>query len=318
MFRHRALPATLPRARVGFRLQPAPAAALADQPYYPDLSRVVCHSCSGPMRTGSPPSHQEHGSRNPGELAEIGAWNAELRCALSTARRPLFEVTVPARLYMWRFKRQNKSKRAMDDRLPATLSAQQPFHSNRVLGFIVFPGARHAMEKKKMLDGGCSVSPGLKFHSAVRQRIGFRIPRGTDPQRRGMQRRRQTVLTGPYEGVFCNNPRRGIFCADQPGPACEELQKQDARSSRFENSLPSSVQRVRTIQQRGAPQRVGPCRPQCLSMNSAGAGETALASGEQTASTTQNRISGNCIWMWVEIRQKTRACRCTDSGAQGK
>ena len=61
MSRQRGLPATLPRARVGFRLQPAPAAALADKPQYLDSSRVVCHSHSGPVRTGSPPSHQDHG-----------------------------------------------------------------------------------------------------------------------------------------------------------------------------------------------------------------------------------------------------------------
>ena len=38
------LQATLPRARIDFRLQPAPTTALADQPHYPDSSRVVCHS----------------------------------------------------------------------------------------------------------------------------------------------------------------------------------------------------------------------------------------------------------------------------------
>ena len=50
--RHGSLPSTLSRARAGVRLQPAPAAAPKGQPYYPDSSRLVLHSCSGSMRIG--------------------------------------------------------------------------------------------------------------------------------------------------------------------------------------------------------------------------------------------------------------------------
>ena len=146
MYRHRGLPATLPRARVGFRLQPAPA-ALPDEPHYPDSSRVVCHSRSGSMRAGSPPSHQDRGDRSPSVLALIGASSAVLRCTSSFARRPLFGVTVPAGLYPWRLKGQNKCASALDGLLPASLRRQQPFHSNPILGCIVSPGAQHAMEK---------------------------------------------------------------------------------------------------------------------------------------------------------------------------
>ena len=75
------------------------------------------------------------------------------------------------------------------------------------------------MEKKKALDGRCSVSLGRKFHFAVRQRTGSRISRGTHPPRRENQGRRQTVPTAisvtgdcfraqPIRGVFHCEPRR--------------------------------------------------------------------------------------------------------------
>ena len=73
------LPAPLSRARV-VRLQPAPAAAPADQPYHPDSSRLVCHSRSGPLRAGTPPSHHDRGDKRPSVLALIGAWDARLAC----------------------------------------------------------------------------------------------------------------------------------------------------------------------------------------------------------------------------------------------
>ena len=90
MHRHRSRPATLPRARAWFRLQSAPAATLADQPHCPDSSRVVCHSRSGPVRTGSPPSRQDRRSR----VNE--AWNAALRCAPGAARNLLSEAIIVA------------------------------------------------------------------------------------------------------------------------------------------------------------------------------------------------------------------------------
>ena len=62
MHRHRSLRAPLSRARVGVRLQPAPAAAPPDQPYYPDSSRLVCRSRSGPMLVGTPRSHHDRGA----------------------------------------------------------------------------------------------------------------------------------------------------------------------------------------------------------------------------------------------------------------
>ena len=58
-------------------LQSTPAAAPADQPQYPDSSRVVCHLRSGSMRTAS---HQDHWAGSPGVLAVNGTWNAALRC----------------------------------------------------------------------------------------------------------------------------------------------------------------------------------------------------------------------------------------------
>ena len=70
----------------------------------------------------------------------------------------------------------------------------------------------------------------------------------------------------------------------------------------------SSVQ-----QQRSAPRRDGPCRPQRSSTNSAVSQIQCLGLGawaEQTApaltvSTTQIRISGNCVWTWTETGATT-------------
>ena len=109
-----------------------------------------------------------------------------LRGAIQTTDRGVGVPSVLALIGAWdavrgmrRFRGQNKCAHAMNDQLPANLSAQQPFHSNLTLSYIVSPGARHAMEKKKVLDGRCSVSLGRKFHSAVRRRTGSRISRGT-------------------------------------------------------------------------------------------------------------------------------------------
>ena len=110
--RHRSLPGTLPRARADLRLQSTPAAAPTDQPHYPDSSRMVCHSRSGSMRTGTPSSHQDHCAGNPGVLAENGTWNASLRFA-----RALTEVCYSLKqsfsldLGAWRLKQRKKSVR---------------------------------------------------------------------------------------------------------------------------------------------------------------------------------------------------------------
>ena len=65
------------RARIGVRLQPAPAAAPPDQPYHSDSS-LVCRSRSGPLRAGTPPSHHDRGVGISSSLALIGAWDAVL------------------------------------------------------------------------------------------------------------------------------------------------------------------------------------------------------------------------------------------------
>ena len=69
---------TLSRARVGVRLQAAPAAAPPDQQYFPDSRRLVCRSRSGSLRAGTPPSHHDHGLGIPSVLALIGEWEALL------------------------------------------------------------------------------------------------------------------------------------------------------------------------------------------------------------------------------------------------
>ena len=100
---------------------------------------------------------------------------------------------------------------------------------------------------------------------------------------------------------------KGICWAEQIGFVCEELQKQNARSTRFENSRPViGAARANISVQRSAPRRTGPCRRQCLLTNSAGsqikclglgawAEQTALAPRAQTVSTTQIRTTGKCV-----------------------
>ena len=88
------------RTRADFCLQSTPAAAPADQPHYFDSTRVVCHSRSGLMRTGTPSSHHDHCVGNPCVLALNGTYNAALRCA-PERNLLLSEATVLTRLFAW-------------------------------------------------------------------------------------------------------------------------------------------------------------------------------------------------------------------------
>ena len=137
---------------------------------------------------------------------------------------------------------------------------------------------------------------------------------------------------------------RRISCADQTGFACEERAILPIR----ENSLPIlGAGRPNISLHRSAPRRVGPCWPHCFSTNSAGsqnqclglrawAEETSLAEGSQTVSTTQIRITGNCVGKRTQNCRKaahqpsaslcfsclcaivTSACEYVDNGAPGK
>ena len=250
MHRHRSLPATLPRARVDFRLQPTPAAAPTDQLHHPVPSRLVCHPGSRPMRTGSPPGHNHRGRRNPGVLALNGAWNATLRCAAGAARSLLSEAIILTRLHAWQLKQQNKSERAISDRLPAVLDDQQPFHSSLSLGYIESRGPNHAVEKKDVLDGRCIVPLGSQSHSAVRQRTGSGF-RQTVPT--------EILVTGEY--LRAQPVRRGLSQPAKPAgePSVQIRLALPARNCRNRVRDPpdsrtrcfSSVQRVRTAQSRG-------------------------------------------------------------------
>ena len=195
MYRRRSLPAPLSRAQIGVRLQPAPAAAPSDQPYHPDLGRLVCRSRSGPLRAGTPPSHHDGGDGIPSVLALMRAWDA-----------------TPG---LRRFRGQNKGAcEVVIGSLAVSLGSQQPFPSCPIFGRVEIPGPNHAMEKKEGFDGRCILPLGPQSRSAVRQRRGFRLYPGTHPARG-----RQNVHN-PYEGVFHNLPSlRGI------GFACEEFRR---------------------------------------------------------------------------------------------
>ena len=64
-----------------------------------------------------------------------------------------------------------------------------------------------AMERKELLDGRCIVSPGPQSHSAIRKRTRFRISRGTDPPRRGIQEDRPFLPRFLlHEIIFAHSP----------------------------------------------------------------------------------------------------------------
>ena len=163
MHRHWNLPAPPSRARLGVRLQPAPVAAPPDQPYHPDSRRLVCRSRSGSLRAGTPPSHHDRGDGIPSVLALIGARDA-----------------MPG---LWRFRGHNKGACAVViGTLAVSLGSLQPLHSSPTFGQEVSPGANHALEKKEVLDGMCTVPLGPQSHSAVRQCTGSRVPETLIPR----------------------------------------------------------------------------------------------------------------------------------------
>ena len=133
-----------------------------------------------------------------------------------------------------------------------------------------------------MLDGRCTVPPGLQSHSAVRQRTRSRISRDSDPPRRGIQRGRQGDLLCRSDWLRL----RGIAETE-----CMILQVREL----------AAFPRCSVCEHL----RAG-CRPQCFSTNSAGsqiqclglgawAEQTAPTPGAQTVSTTQIRTAGNCV-----------------------
>ena len=126
-----------------------------------------------PAASRDPPSHHDRGDGIPSVLALIGAWDA-----------------IPG------FRGQNKGACAVAvGSLAVSLGSQRPFPSSPVFGGVDILGPNHAMEEKEVLDGRCLLALGPRSRSVVRQRPGFRLLRGTRPQRRGIQRGRQTVQT---------------------------------------------------------------------------------------------------------------------------
>ena len=176
----------------------------ASRSYYPNSSRLVCRSRSGPMRGGTPHSHHDLGGSIPSVLALIGAYDIALRCTLGTARKPLFEAKV-------------FDVCAKDGLLlPISLSPQQPFPSSPIFGRGVSPGVNHAKEKK-CWTGRRIVPLGLQSHSAVRQCTGSRVCRDTDHRDEESSEEDRPFLPRfllqeiisahrPYEGVFHNRP----------------------------------------------------------------------------------------------------------------
>ena len=211
MHRHWNLPAPPSRARVGVRLQPAPAAASTS-------SRLACRSRSSPMRAGAPPSHQDRGVRNPRVLALIGACDAVLRCSLGTARGPLIGVKVLAGLDGRRSKGQNVDVCAKVGLLAISLSPHQPFPSGPIFGQGVASGCQscHGKERGAGRQMHCATRTPVPLRSTTMYRVSG-LSRHSSPEPRNPERKtnrpyldccymRKTSRTARTNGVFHNRP----------------------------------------------------------------------------------------------------------------
>ena len=194
MHRDRSLPASLPRARGGLRLQPVPAAAPPDQPYHPDSSRLVCCLRSVPVRAGTPPSHPDPGVRNPSVLALIRAFDAVVRCTLGFARRPLIGVKV---LVLPLGDSKDKTwvcaRRTVFCLPPSVLSSRfSQARCSAVLCLLV-PIMPWKRKRCWTADALCPLDSSVTPQYDSELDLGS--PEALIPPRGGIQRRRQTVLT---------------------------------------------------------------------------------------------------------------------------
>ena len=161
--------------------------------------------------------------------------NVETGDRVFLQKRPLFGVTVLAGLYPWRLKGQSKCC-ARGGRS----SAHLPQSSSR------FPQTRYSA----LL---CLLVPNMPWKrkrcwTAREQDLGSRealISRdeeSSEDDRPFLPRIliQETIFAhSTYEGSFTTGQAfKVIFCADQTGFACAGLQKQNARSSRYDNSRP--------------------------------------------------------------------------------
>ena len=194
MHRDRSLPASLPRARGGLRLQPVPAAAPTDQPYHPDSSRLVCCLRSGPVRAGTPPSHQDPGVRNPSVLALIRAFDAVVRCTLGFARRPLIVVKV---LVLPLGDSKDKTwvcaRRTVFCLPPSVLSSR--FSQARCSAVLCLLVPLMPWKRKRCWSADALCPLDSSVTPQYDSELDLGSPEALIPPRGGIQRRRQTVLT---------------------------------------------------------------------------------------------------------------------------
>ena len=176
------LPAPLSCARAGVRVQPSPAAAPSDEPDWCAVRAVArCEQGLLPVFTTA-----ETGSRVFWHWSGPGTQCQD--CGDSEVKTRVRAVVIGS--------------------LAVSLGSQQPFPSSPICGCGEIPGPTHAMEKKEVLDGRCVLPLGPQSRSAVRQRTGFRLSRGTHPPRRGIQRRRQPFQPSflLQEIIFAHSP----------------------------------------------------------------------------------------------------------------
>ena len=152
--------------------------------------------------------------------------------------------------------------------LAISLSPQQPLPSSPLFGRSVPPGANHAVEEKDVLDGRSTWTAVSLRSTTVHRASG--LPRHCSPETRNPARKtdrfhrdscygRSSSRTARTKGSFTTGQAcKGISCADQTCFACEYLRRHFPGSR---VRCLSSVQCVRTSQNRGAPLGASvPCR----------------------------------------------------------
>ena len=289
-----------PRARVGFRLQPTPAAALPDQSYYPD-SRP---DASWVSSQSSRPWRQEPECTGTDRSLERSA-ALHLRLRKETTS---FGVTVLARPNPWRPMGQNKCACAVDGLFPTSLSLQQPFPSSPILGSVVSPGAQHAMEKKEVrTEDACRLDSSFAPQYGSEQDLG-------SPEALILQDEESSEENRPFlprfllqEIIFAHSPYEGLLQSAKPAresPVQIRLASLERNCGDRMHDPPSSrarclssVQHMRTSQE-SSHRRVSPASPSAsrrlsLAVRTSalvwGLGQS-LALGAQTVLATQLRF----------------------------
>ena len=290
MHRHGSFPSPLLRARTGVRQQPA---APPDQPHYPDSSRTVCHSRSGLMRTGSPPSHQDRRAGTQccaAPLASQGDHFSEWRSLLVSTRGDSKDNTsVRARCTVFRLP-------------PSVTSSRYPQTRYSAVLCLLVPNMPWKRKMTWTADAWCRLDSRFAQQFGSERALGSPEALISRDDESSEDDRPFLPRFLPQEIIFAHRPiRRGLSQLAMPaGESSMQIRlaslarvgRENARSSRYGNSLPILGAVCANIFTAGEPpRRVGPCQPQCFSPNSAGSQIQCLGLGAWAEQTVYLRLA---------------------------